>query len=438
MQLTLTQQARLEQTLSPRMIQFFELLAAPLTDLEDEVSRQIAENPALELSEMTLPPERSRTRGTADLGDWVARLPAPSSLRAQLRGDFLLGERDPERIRIGLRLIDDINDDGYLDASIGEVAMLLGASVVLVEQVLESVWALDPPGVGARDLRECLRLQVERHARAGLCNTAARRLLDECWEPFSRHSLDLCARRLRLPPAVVEAGADWLRDNCHPYPGRSVQFGTAGDDLAPLARPEVAIVPNTAQRPRYLARVLRSERVQLQVDHTYRQLDDEIRAGAAVAEDEREHVLTLVGAARQFIASLNQRLETVRRVTQVVANAQAGFVALGPAHLVPLTRLEVARRLELHESTVGRAVAGKHAILPNGEVVALETFFDDSQPVRLALEQIIAAEDPRRPMSDDALAQRLAELGFDVARRTVAKYRGLLRIPAASARKRAS
>ena len=183
---------------------------------------------------------------------------------------------------------------------------------------------------------------------------------------------------------------------------------------------------------------LTSERLQLQVDRTYRELEQQIRAGAASSDDEREHVLTLVGAARLFIASLDQRLQTVRRVTQVVANAQAEFVAHGPAQLVPLTRLEVARRLRLHESTVGRAVAGKHAILPSGEVVALETFFDGAQPVRLALEQLIAAEDPRRPLSDEALAQRLAELGFDVARRTVAKYRGLLRIPTASARKRAS
>ena len=387
MQLRLTQEARLEQTLSPRMIQFFELLASPLADLEEEVARQVAENPALELTELTdwtAPLDRPRATGGADLGDWVASLPAPSSLRAQLRADFMLTERDPERLRIGLRLIDEIDEDGYLGASIGEVAMLLGASVVLVEAVLESIWELDPPGVGARDLRECLRLQVEREARAGRPNVVARRLIEECWQPFSRQSLDLCARRLRLPLAAVEAAAAWLRDRCHPYPGRTGGLGLSQSALAPLARPEVAILRNPRLRPRYLARALTSERLQLQVDRTYRELEQQIRAGAASSDDEREHVLTLVGAARLFIASLEQRLQTVRRVTQVVANAQAEFVAHGPAQLVPLTRLEVARRLRLHESTVGRAVAGKHAILPSGEVVALETFFDGAQPVRLA------------------------------------------------------
>jgi RNA polymerase sigma-54 factor len=442
MQLALRQEARLEQTLCPRLIQYYELLACPLPELEAEITRQVAENPALEvLEEPAEPPESApaepwRLRWSADEDggeDAVARLPAPVSLRDHLRWHFLALCNPPEQRRLGLQLIDELDDDGYLRTPIGELAMRLQVSVLAVEAALEAVWSLDPPGVGARDLRECLLLQLRQLALSGGRHALAQRLLEECWEDFSARRLPACARRLRASPLAVSAAAEFISRHCQPYPGR--RFTAAWQPASAPARPEVAVRDNPGSPPPYRAAVVETRRLQLTLDRTYRDLDQAVRAGAALPADEAEHVQALVRAARTFIASLNQRSETVRRVTELAANEQADFVARGPQHLKPLTRIAVARRLGLHESTVGRAVAGKHVELPSREVVRLDAFFDGGQPLRAAIEQLLAAEDKGRPLSDQQLADRLAALGFDVARRTVAKYRGLLKVPGAARRR---
>lgn len=444
MELALNQEARLEQTLSPRLIQFYELLACPMQELQAAISREVLENPALELVDEPLPegdlawqpPSRGRSSslvGEAD--DPVARVPAPISLKDHLRFHFLAVAKTAQERRIGLYLIDSLNDDGYLSAGIGEIAMILGCGVIAVESTLEVLQQLDPAGVGARDLRECLQLQVRAQADDGRAHTVAARLLEECWPLFSKNRLGDCARKLSVSPAAVEDAAEWLRRHCQPYPGR--QFGEHWQHAAANATvtPEVTIRENSDGEPPYLAMAVHSRRLTLRIDRTYSQLDRAIREGAGVEADERTHVQTLVRRARQFIVNLTQRLETVRRVAQEAANEQGDYLRHGAARLKPLTRIEIARRLNVHESTVGRAVNGKHVELPTHSIVALETFFDSSQPLRLAIEQLVAAEDKRRPLSDEALAARLTELGFDVARRTVTKYRLALRLPTAQQRR---
>jgi RNA polymerase sigma-54 factor len=435
MQLTMTQTARLEQTLSPRLITYYELLACPLADLEAEISRQVAENPALELIEAPAPP---LPRGSLDWAgdDFVTRLPAPVTLRDHLRRHLLAAARTELERRVGLYLIEEINDDGYLEAGIGEVAVLLGVSVVTVETVLGLVQSLDPPGIGARDLRECLELQLRHHAAEGRRHALAERLVADAWEAFSTHRLAACARRLRTTAGAVEEASDFLRRCCLPYPGRLfAPPGNAGA-TAPPARAEVLVRCRPTGEPPYMALTVSSRRFELAIDRTYRDLDEAARAGAAVAPDDALHVRTLVTAAREFIAHLRRRTETVRLVTEYAANAQAAFIERGPAYLQPLTRLTVAYSLGVHESTVGRAVHGKHVELPQGSIVPLATFFDGAQPLRLALEQLVASEDKRRPWSDQELAERLAERGFEVARRTVAKYRGMMRIGGAQQRRK--
>jgi RNA polymerase sigma-54 factor len=448
MRLELGQEARLEQTLSPRLIQFYELLQCPLAELEATISREVAENPALEIVETAFETAEVEAPllpawtgggggggGEGEVDDLFSRLPAPVSLKDHLRWHFLALAKTPDEQRIGLYLIDELSADGYLESSIGEAAMILEAGVVKVEQVLELVQQLEPPGVGARDLRECLQIQVRQFAEQGRAHTVAQRLLEECWELFTRRKFADCARRLGVSPAAVEDGAEFLRANCSPYPGRAFRDPWQADAGVVPVRPEVAIRSNAAAPPRYVAQALLARGLMLRVDRAYHQLDRAVREGAQVAEDEALHVQTLVRRAREFITHLTQRAETVRRVAQEAANEQEDFLEHGPTRLRPLTRQEIARRLGVHESTVGRAVNGKWVELPSRDSVPFETFFDSAQPLRIALEQILAAEDPAHPFSDQALAERLVEMGFDVARRTVTKYRLALRIPPAHQRR---
>lgn len=449
MQAMLTQDMRLEQTLSPRMIQFYRMLQCPVQELGGLILQELADNPALELVEL----EPSETlsdadldlagfapalpgRAPADLDDLMTSLPAPVSLRDHLRQQLHAVARTPEELTVGLRMIGEINADGYFEGHIGEVAMVLQVPVVEVERILGLLQRLDPPGVAARDLRECLQIQVAQWAEDGRHHAVAAMVLEHCFELFARRQFAACARRVKVAEAAVADAAEWLRQHCHPYPGRGFRLPWQSAPVAPQAVPEVRLRPNPAAPPAYLAEMRDFERYGVRVDRVYRRLYRDIERGAPTAEDEAEHIRGAVRRARQFIRAIEQRRATVRRIAEEVANEQAAYVAHGPAHLRPLTRIEIARRLGVHESTIGRAVAGKFVQLPSGEVVALETFFDAAQPVKLALQQLVDAEPAASPLSDAAMVEALARQGFDVARRTVAKYRQELKIPPASQRRR--
>ncbi len=455
MHLGLVQEARLEQTLSPRMIQFYEMLQCPLQELDHLITRELEQNPALELVERPLsdplpdgdhpaevsdappPPGWAEVwSGIEEVDDPVAALPAPVSLRDHLQWHFMALARSSDEQRIGRRIIAEIDPDGYFHGHIGEVAMVLQAGVVTVERVLELVQRLDPVGVGARDLRECLQIQLRWLREQGQDHVVAWRVTEECWEPFARRQFAVCARKLKVSEAAVSSAADFIRANCQPYPGREFRPPWQAAGATPQASPEVYIRYNPAEPPEFLAEVIESQRLALRIDRVYRQLYDELQAGRQADTEDARHVQSCVRRARQFIRSVEQRRQTVRHVAELVANQQAEFVRSGPTHIKPLTRLEVARQLGLHESTVGRAVAGKWVGLPSDEVVPFERFFDSAQPVKAALERLLAEEDPARPLSDDALAKRLAAEGYDIARRTVTKYRLEMKVPPASQRKR--
>lgn len=446
MQAIMTQDLGLEQTLSPRMIQFYQMLQCPAQELGNLILQELEVNPALELVELAAEPEPAEVEPerpnpvepsgwATDDDDLLARLPAPVSLREHLRQQFLALAQTPQERQVGLRMIEEVNLDGYFEGQIGELALLTGQPVTEVERVLGLLQRLDPPGVGARDLRECLLIQVHLWAADGQPRTVVTRLLEDSFEAFGRCQYPTCARQLRVPLAAVEEAAEWLRKHCHPYPGRDFRLPWQDAPSPPQARPEVWLQENPDAPPAYLAELRDSERYAVRIDRVYRRLYRDIENGLATAEGEADHVLNSVRRARQFIQAIGQRRETVRRITEEVANLQADYVAHGPGQLRPLTRLEVARRLGVHESTVGRAVAGKIVQLPSGEAVPLASFFDGALPVKLALEQLINAESATAPLSDAALAAALTRQGFEVARRTVAKYRQELKIPPASQRR---
>lgn len=473
----------MEQSLNPKMIAFYELLQQPSVELEQAIGQELQDNPALEVTAERLCPACGSTMITAmcrecgysltpedeareieqakqidlaieaapmekpvyygdDEGDDImARLTSPESLGEHLHWAWHMACSDENR-SLGDTLIGCINDDGYLDTDLETLAEGLDVPVERLEDVLKEIQQLDPIGVGARNLRECLRLQLfhleSRDRDEGYAKLALR-LIDEFWEATARHSYEDIARKVKVPVEAVQAAADFIRHRLTPYPGR--QYRPAWQTRSPQGeariRPDVVITKVPGTDGVYEVTVSESRSLGLRVNAVYRQLWDAMRKDpAGYNSKDREHVQQYLTRAREFIDNLNQRRKTLKLIIEAVAAEQGRFLEEGTHALKPLTRLSVAHKLGLHESTVGRAVTGKYAMIPAGEVIACEMFFDASLSVKEVIKDLLANENPRKPYSDEQISAELMKQGIEIARRTVTKYREALKVPPAAQRRR--
>lgn len=473
----------MEQTLNPKMIAFYELLQQPGFELEQAIESELQDNPALEVTAERLcpacgahmmaavcrecgykiskededaaemarekildlaieasPMEKPVYNGDEDGFDVMARLTATETLGEHLRWQWRMSCSDEHR-SIGDQLIGCINDDGYLDTDLETLAEGLDVPLQLMETVLAEIQNLEPAGVGARSLRECLRLQLVTRDKGPDAEVAqlALKLIDDHWQALARHSYEDIARKLKTSVERVQDGADFIRTELSPYPGR--QFHPAWHTGSPhgegRVRPDVEIKKVEGMEGVYTVEVNESRSLGLRVNSVYRQLWDAMRKDSTgYSSKDKEHVQTYLTRAREFIDNLNQRRKTLKLIIEAVAVEQGQFLEQGTHALKPLTRLSVAHKLGLHESTVGRAVSGKYAMLPNGEVIGCEIFFDASLSVKEVIKDLLAQENPRKPYSDEQISTELAKKGIEIARRTVTKYREALKIPPAAQRRR--
>lgn len=459
----------LEQTISPKMVAFYELLAMTSVELEQAIEREVNLNPALEVTaEGECPRCGLRTPATgcqecgydpareyayADLAelsatsedDWiggddvrtdpVAALEAPSTLADHLRWGLRASVRR-EDWPAANALVDSLDDDGYLERSLDELAATEALPLESLERALAALQQLEPAGMGARDLRECLALQLRHLAGLGQGHELAREIVWEHWDAFSKRELDRIAKKLKVSEREVQAAADFVRDRLMPYPGR--RWRAPGNPAGVVARPDVVYERvGIEEEAHYEAHVVQSPWAFLRVSGVYNRLAREVASKPrALDAADRDHVLNQVAKAREFIDNINRRRHTLKRTADAIARHQFDFLERGLAHLAPLTRLQVARELGVHESTVGRAIGGKWALLPRGDAVSFDVFFDAGSPAREALRRVIAREDASRPFTDAELAAHMAEIGLPLARRTVAKYRRQLKIPPARQRRR--
>lgn len=284
---TLGMQTGMEQTLNPKMIAFYELLQQPSVELEQAIEEELESNPALEVSAERLcpacgatmltavcrecgysltkedeevevqrdrsidialeaaPMEKPMYAGDEEQDDVMARLVAPETLGEHLRWAWRMVCTD-QNSEIGEALIGCINDDGYLDCDLETLAEGLDVPLERLEAVLRDIQQLDPIGVGARSLRECLRLQLEhlrQRERAGSHAELAAKLIDHHWEAMARHSYEDIARKLKVPLAAVQEAADFIRTNLTPYPGRQYRpdWQSQSPGGAGRVRPDVVI-----------------------------------------------------------------------------------------------------------------------------------------------------------------------------------------------------
>ncbi|MGD9497268.1 MAG: RNA polymerase sigma-54 factor [Armatimonadota bacterium] len=431
-----------------QLIMRSELLELPCLDLVARLQEEAQENPAMELeldpsfegataSAWSEPAGRgTETEGAA--ADAVSLAPAPYGLRDELhrRIGWVAAGRQRE---IAAYLIETIDERGYLTTTLLEAACELGVEVGQVQAALRALQAVAPPGVGARDLRECLLLQLA--ARPELMGDPerlrrVRLVIGHCHEAMGPGGWPALSRRLGLTPAQLQDALRAIRSHLAPHPGEQFRPAWAGL-LSPRLPPPQPDVILHAHGCEIEAQVTTTRAVSLRVAEAYDRLDRRMRALRRRAEDEATRLARAqVRSARQMIWSLQQRERSLHRISVAVARHQHDFIVRGPRHHRPLTHKRVAQLTGLHESTVSRAVMGKLVMLPAGNSVPFSVFFDDALPAKTVLRSLVATEDRGAPHTDEELQALLHEEGFPVARRTVNKYRRVLGIPASGERRR--
>jgi RNA polymerase sigma-54 factor len=453
---TLDQSADVYQEMRPRvsarLVAASTMLELSGLALQEAITRELDENPALEADEITtcevcgtplqgsICPSCLRLQrqdlpqdgadgygGDGDLESLAIRGPEDDefdplstaagreTLQERLLAD--LGTIMPREDKpIAIHLVGNLDERGYLACSCEEIADVLGADVARVEAVLAALQTLEPVGVGARDLRECLLIQIDHLALRGIHHPLVRPIVEEHLSILASRKLERIARLMRVPVEEVETAARFIREHLNPFPAQ----GHAGSEAIAEARatytwPDVVIVQVEDQ---FAVEVIEARRLELRVASAYQQL---ARQGVDISDAEREHVKQFVTRAKLFVQNVAQRRQTIKKITDAIVKAQTDFLRHGIRHLKPLTRSQIAIAAGVDESTVSRATNGKNVLLPSGQVVSFDTFFTPALSIHDVIKEILANES--RPMTDGEIAKELAGRGIHVARRTVAKYR---------------
>lgn len=423
---------------------------------EDEGSR--ADRPAPPPPDAASPARAPRADGERDAKmDAMAAAPARgASLADQLREQWRLADVDAVLRPLGELIISFIEEDGYLRTPLEAIADRVPATmprpgVADLERALKAVQLfLDPPGVGARDLRECLLLQLDamedaaggpggaQHDADAVIPESARRLVrllvEHHLDDIRQNRLPRIAERTGLSIDEIKQGVEHLR-RLSPAPARRL----VEDPPQPVI-PD-AIVEFDEEHDRYVAFLNDQRLPNLRINRQYA----EMVRDRSVPKKDRDFIRTNVTNAQWLIDAIGQRRATLQRVLNVVVEAQRDFFDFGPQALKPLPMTQVAEQLGIHVATVSRAVADKHIQTPRG-IVPLRRFFTGGMQtdsgeevsydaVKAALKEVVDAEDKSKPLSDDALAEALKKRGVEIARRTVAKYRDQLGIPSARLRR---
>ncbi len=457
------------QRVTPRMVTAGAILQMSSAELRLRIEEESAVNPALEMVWDALCP--SCGRGLSGGRCWFCESnPLPpgsdpdghvdwglSRYRARATGGD--GAYDPlEQVRAPVDLCDhvlqqarlvvaggeyavaeylvaNLTDDGILETSVEEAAEATGAPLAHVDRVLSQLQDLDPPGVCARTVQEGALVQLRGLAAEGAVPGLAEAVVRHHWHDLASHSYAKIARELSASEEEVEEAASFIRGRLHPYPGRLFRspFSDRPADGAAPALPDVIIRRQLAD---YVVEVVSPFDCELRVSEAYRRL---VAQGRNSNGDSAEHYLALeqYRRATQLLQCVNQRVQTLREITECVVNFQRPFLDTGSQEKAKrLTRTQVARQIGKHPSTVSRAVANKFILLPRREVIAFDRFFSPAAAPKTIIAEVLSREDPKRPLTDEQICQILRVRGFRIARRTAAKYRLALRLPGSAQRGR--
>jgi RNA polymerase sigma-54 factor len=478
-------QLRQELKINPRLYQAMDLLYMPLLDLQQHLKQELLNNPFLDLVEAEEEDEEGETETEAaaetpeekERGeeiDWEEILldgfdtaggrreeheereyyepvtVATRDLSDHLRDQVSLLELNPREMLLAEEFLGNINDDGYLATPVAEIIesvneMITSAAeaedrdlgdipVYTVEEgeaMLKTVQDLDPPGVGARDLRECLMLQLDE---AGLSQSVPYRLVRDCFEELIAHRWSEISKRFGISASDVQKAADEIA-KLDPKPGLRFRSGDENYIIPDLIVDKIDgqyhVFLNDANLPR------------LRLSKAYQEI---ARDKKKFEGENKEFISNKLNSANWMIQAIEQRRQTMLKVMNYIVDRQREFFEKGVQFLKPLTLREVAEVINMHESTVSRVTNEKFVQTPRG-VLPLKFFFssglatadgDDvsARGIKAQLQKLVQEEDPKHPLTDQAIVNILRESGVQIARRTVAKYRDQLGVLSARMRKR--
>jgi len=478
MDLSVSQRLEMRMRLAPQIIQSIEILQLPTLELQQRINQELLENPVLEQLEPgveqieptdTAKPEDERTTDESEfdkileleerLSDYSSQAPArpqddgrdpkleamqnsaaPSpSLQQYLADQLTLLELDDRTLNIAENIVYNLDDNGYLQYPLEEIIdpMPPGTTIAEAERVLRIVQSLDPPGVGARDLKECLLLQLAQGSNGSERDSQYE--LER--QIIMNHLEDL--QMNRYPKIVKETG-------------RTLEEIRAAAELVLHLSPRPGAVFSSEQ-PHYVLPDVEIRKAngdyevvmcddyvpRLRLNRHYLTL---LRSDQTTPE-EKEYLKRKLQSARWLIDSIQQRRNTLRRIVEEIVKVQKEFLDKGIRFLQPLKMSTIAEAAGVHVSTVSRAIADKYAQTPRG-LFEIKFFFAGSAQadaqgptasrasVQDLVREVVDSEDKLRPLSDGEIVDRLKERGVDVARRTVTKYRRLMNIPSARQRMR--
>jgi len=375
-------------------------------------------------------------------------IPATESLQRHLLAQLAERGLPPQDAALAEQIVGSVNADGYLDVPLAEIAQAAFRPLADAERLLAVVQGFTPAGVGARDLRECLLLQLRADGAPDDAPAVRLAADPEAFALLERRRLGAIAARLGVGERDVAAALRALAA-LDPAPGRAYS-----SDRTPYVRAEIVV--RETEDGRFEAFLDESDLPRARVSRSFRQRLDKIRERLRGRSRDKSRTAADGRAARDWmernlreadalVDGLRLRQETLLKVARSVVSRQQGYFRGGRAALRPLTMAQVAADVGVHETTVSRAVAGKWIRSPQGVEELRKLFVGGistgdggavaTDRVRERLREIVAAEDPAAPLSDQALSVRLKAEGLPIARRTVAKYRAMLGIPDAAARK---
>ncbi len=348
--------------------------------------------------------------------DSVQRDDLPTYVLRQIGPDL-----QEDQKKIAAYLLTGLNDDGFITTPTYEIASYYHVSPSDIEEVIELIQHADPLGVGSRNPQEALMVQVNHLANLVNIPFGTKEIIENAYDELMHGKYREIGKRLSLTQKQIQLVEKFVRENLNPFPGRAFWGDNVlNSDREPetFHQPDIIIsYLNDNPNEQLVVEIIMPVSGYLQISpifkHAFRNAP-ELKADAWKNDLDRASLL---------IKCLHQRNNTMVRMMQALLEVQSNFVRHGDGSIVPLTRAQVAKTLDVHESTVSRAVSNKTVMLPNRKVIPLSSFFDRSLNVRTIIKDLV--RDEEKPLSDAKIVEILTDMGIEIARRTVAKYRAM-------------
>lgn len=469
---------KLEQRLSPQQIQLMKLLQVPTMELDQRIKQEIEENPALEegpdvedddFNNDEFDQDETATDDEFDIEDYIADdadyktqtsnkgrddeekvipLSGSQTFQERLTEQLHLLDLDDHQFMIADTIIGNLDESGYLKRELEAIVddLAFSANVITteeeVEEILKVIQELDPAGVGARDLRECLLLQIERKQDGDITKFTAKKILEDFFEEFTKKHYSKITKKLEIDDEdLKEAINEIIKLN--PKPGGSMKEA---------ARNYQQIIPDfiiTEVEGQLQLSLNGRNAPELRVSKDYKNMLKSYAEGAKTTKQDKEafsFVKQKLDGAKWFIDAIKQRQNTLLLTMEAIMNYQKQYFLTGDeTNLRPMILKDIAEIVDLDISTISRVANSKYVQTDNG-IFSLKYFFSESlstesgeevstREVKKILSEAVDNEDKKKPLTDEKLANLLKEKGYNIARRTVAKYREQLNIPVARLRK---